>query len=74
MRFATVALRAEQHQGRRRRDTVHAAVIRRKMYFAVNVSDEHDVQSQMFRPTITDMQHKYRGNCYDIHLIQNQYR
>ena len=40
-------------------------VTRRKTYFAVNVSDdcpngeEHDVQSHMFRPTITDMQDKY---------------
>ena len=23
--------------------------------------------------TITDMQHKYCGNCYDIYLIQSQY-
>ena len=23
--------------------------------------------------TITDMQHKYCGNCYDIYVIQNQY-
>ena len=44
------------------------------MYFAVNVSDEHDVQSHMFRPTITDMQDKYCGNCYDIYLIQSQYK
>ena len=43
------------------------------MYFAVNVSDEHDVQSHMFRPTITDMQDKYCGNCYDTYLIQGQY-
>ena len=42
-------------------------------YFAVNVSDEHDVQSHMFKPTITDMQEKYCGNCYDIYLIQSQY-
>ena len=27
----------------------------------------------MFRPTITDMQHKYCGNCYGIYLIQSQY-
>ena len=27
----------------------------------------------MFRPTITDMQDKYCGNCYDIYLIQSQY-
>ena len=45
----------------------------------MNVSDgspngeEHDVQSHMFRPTITDMQNKYCGNCYDIYLIQSQY-
>ena len=32
--------------------------IHRKIDFAVNVSDEHDVQSHMFRPTITDTQHK----------------
>ena len=43
------------------------------MYFAVNVSDEHDVQSHMFRPTITDVQDKYCRNCYDGHLIQSQY-
>ena len=28
----------------------------------------------MFRPTITDMQDKYCGNCYDIYLIQSQYK
>ena len=56
----------------------HGAVIQRKLYFAVNVFDdspngeEHDVQSHMLRPTITDMQGKYCGNCYDIHLIQSQ--
>ena len=44
------------------------------MYFAVNVSDEHGVQSHMFRPTITDMQDKYCGNCYDLYLIQTQYK
>ena len=43
-------------------------------YFAVNVSDEHDVQSHMFRPTIADMQDKYCGDCYDIYLIQSQYK
>ena len=36
-------------------------------------SEEHDVQSHMFRQTITDMQDKYCGNCYDIYLIQSQY-
>ena len=36
-------------------------------------SEEHDVQSHMSRPTITDMQDKYCGNCYDMHLIQSQY-
>ena len=40
----------------------------------MNVSDEHDVQSHMFRPTITDMQDKYCGNCYDIYHIQSQYK
>ena len=35
--------------------------------------EEHNVQSHMFRPTITDMQDKYCGNCYDIYLIQSQY-
>ena len=34
---------------------------------------EHDVQSHMLRPTITDMQDKYCGECYDIYLIQFQY-
>ena len=57
----------------------HGAVTHHKMYFAMNVSDdsptgeEHDVQSHMFRPTITDMQDKYCGTCYDIYLIQSQY-
>ena len=27
----------------------------------------------MLKPTITDMQDKYCGDCYDIHLIQSQY-
>ena len=27
----------------------------------------------MFRPTITDMQNKYCGDCYDIYTIQSQY-
>ena len=40
----------------------------------MNVSDEHDVQSHMFRPTITDMQDKSRGHCYDIHPSQGQYK
>ena len=40
----------------------------------MNVSDEHDDQSLMFRPTITDMQDKYCGNCYDIYPIQSQYK
>ena len=44
------------------------------MYFAVDVSDEHDVQSHMFRSTITDMQDKYCGKCYDIYLIQSHYK
>ena len=35
--------------------------------------EEHDVQSHMLRPTITDMQDKYCGDCYDIHPIQSQY-
>ena len=45
----------------------------------MNVSDdspngeEHDVQSYMFRPKITDKQDKYCGNSYDIYLIQSQY-
>ena len=28
----------------------------------------------MFRPTITDMQDKYCGDCYDIYLMQSQYK
>ena len=50
------------------------------MYFAVNVSDdspngeEHDVHSHMFRPTMTDMQDKCCGNCYDVYYIQSQYK
>ena len=35
--------------------------------------EEHDVQSHMRRPTITDMLDKYCGDCYDIYLIQSQY-
>ena len=35
--------------------------------------EEHDVQSHMLRPTITDIQNKYCGTCYDIYLIQSQY-
>ena len=36
--------------------------------------EEHDVQSHMFRPTITDMQGRCCGNCYDVYLIQSQYK
>ena len=36
--------------------------------------EEHDVQSHMLRPTITDMRDKYCGNCYDIYVIQSQYK
>ena len=28
----------------------------------------------MFRPAITDMQDKYCGDCYDIYLVQSQYK
>ena len=28
----------------------------------------------MFRPTITDMQDKYCGDCYVIYLIRSQYK
>ena len=28
----------------------------------------------MFRPTITDMQDKYCGDCYDIYFIQSLYK
>ena len=44
------------------------------MCFAVNVFDENDVQSHMFRPTITDMQNKYCGNRYNIYRIQSRYK
>ena len=44
------------------------------MYFAVKVSDEHDVESHMFRPTITEMQDKYCSDCHDIYRIQSQYK
>ena len=44
-----------------------------RCYFAMNASDEHDVQSPMFRPTITDMLDKYWCNCYDLYLINRQY-
>ena len=46
----------------------------RKTYFAVNVSDEHDVQSHMLRPTITDMQDKYCDDSYDTNLMQSKYK
>ena len=36
--------------------------------------EKHDVQSHIFRPTITDMQDKYCGDCYDIYPIQSQYK
>ena len=40
----------------------------------INLYDEeHDVQSHLLRPTITDMQDKYSGDCYDIYFIQSQY-
>ena len=32
------------------------------------------MSNHMLRPTITDMQDKYCGTCYDICLIQNQYK
>ena len=35
--------------------------------------EEHDVQSHKFRPTMTDMQDKYSGDCYDSYLIQGEY-
>ena len=35
--------------------------------------EDHDVQSHILRPTITDMQDKYCGDGYDIYLIQSQY-
>ena len=28
----------------------------------------------MFKPTITDMQDKFCGNCYDIYFIKSQYK
>ena len=28
----------------------------------------------MFRTTITDMQGEYCGDCYDIYIIQSQYK
>ena len=34
---------------------------------------EHDIQSHMFRPTITDIQDKYCGDRYDIYRIQSPY-
>ena len=36
--------------------------------------EEHDVQSHMFRETITDMQDKYWGDCYNIYFTQSQYK
>ena len=42
-----------------------------KMFKKYNFYDkEHDVQSHMFRPTITDMQDKYCGNCYDVTVFK----
>ena len=35
--------------------------------------EEHDVQSHMLRPTITNVQYKYCGGCYDIYPVQSQY-
>ena len=35
--------------------------------------EEHDVQSHMLRPTVTDTQDKYYGDCYDVYLILSQY-
>ena len=52
--------------------TLSPTVCDDSQYFAVNVSDEHDVQSHMFRPTITGIQDKCCGNCYDIYLVQSQ--
>ena len=43
-------------------------------YFVVNLSDEHDVQSYMYRQTIFDMQDTYWDNCYEIYFIQSQYK
>ena len=36
--------------------------------------EEHDVQSHMFRPTITNMQDEYCGDCYDMFLVQIDYK
>ena len=52
-------------------------IIRRILRFIFDDSpngEEHDVQSRMFRSTTTDMQDKYSGNCYNIYLIQSQYK
>ena len=35
--------------------------------------EEHDVQSHMLRPTITDMQDKYCADCNDISFIRSRY-
>ena len=35
--------------------------------------EEFDVQSHMLRQTVTDMQDKYCGGCYDNYPIQSQY-
>ena len=34
--------------------------------------EEHDGQAHILKRTFTDMQHKFCGDCYDIHLIQSQ--
>ena len=35
--------------------------------------EKHDLHLHKFRPTITDMQDKYCGDCYDNYLMQSQY-
>ena len=59
-------------------EMIKAGVIHRRCddspHVAVNVSDEHDVQSHMFRPTITDLQDKYCCSCYNIYLTQSKYK
>ena len=35
--------------------------------------EEHDGQSHILKRTFTDMQHKFCGDSYDIHLIQRQH-
>ena len=59
----------------RHKNYAHTIFISRVSELRIHFRQNYDrnVQSHMLRPTITDMQDKYWGNCYDIYLIQSQY-